>query len=421
MKPTKKLAQLLRTSEKVILDLEKKMNKISGKTGVIEKIIRENEHKVRESLIRLDLGFNRDFYKIGAQEIFQSLIRKVKETDQALIKYFFELDFSTTAGCRSLLNLSRELTDNVLGFYLKKEKAKQLLKLNPPKKIMVALGYGTEVDKMLEKEDIFEIFCALRFVEDSDWLNDVFFEEYRNLKKEDFEIRTIKIMVLPERWASIGKEFLGKKLHHMSHLKELGIVFVIPLTKHNPGETLYLFFMSLHYLHEVDWHSKLFKIYAQEADFAEKMIKALKVKTTSSPLPNGKKMSWRIIPGYLAKKDLNDSRLAEPHISPEAWHYTKTALDMQKFAKRFPMTGLDFWQGLDVVVDHFPNKDLESVLVSFDLLDNDFSLFHQVDFESRYFYHQQEALWNKLFIEYMGEQTMNKLLIENLDKGHIIL
>jgi hypothetical protein len=259
-------------------------------------------------------------------------------------------------------------------------------------------------------------------VEDNYWLNDVFFKAYHDLRKEDFEEREIKVMVLPERWLSIGQKFLGKKLHHMSHLKEMGIVFVIPVAEQVPGEILYLFFMTLHYIYEVDWHSRLFKIYSRKKDFAAKMINALKVGVTGDPLPNHRKASWRIVPAYLAKKDPNDPRLAEPHISPEAWHYTRTSYIIQKFARRFEKSGLGFWQSLDVVGDYFPlDGSAEEALISFDLFDNGISLLRQAGFESKYLYHQQEALWNKVFIEYMGEAALDRLMMENLDKGYISL
>ncbi|MFH1522401.1 MAG: hypothetical protein ABIE43_01120 [Patescibacteria group bacterium] len=49
----KKLAKLLRTSEKILLDVVKKMDKISGKKGIVEKIIQENYAKVKDELSRL--------------------------------------------------------------------------------------------------------------------------------------------------------------------------------------------------------------------------------------------------------------------------------------------------------------------------------------------------------------------------------
>jgi hypothetical protein len=411
-----KLAKLLKTSEGVISDLEEKMGKISRKKGVIAKIIQGNKAKIQESLEELNLNNPK------AEQVYQALINKAKENDQALFNHFNQPDFSTTDGCRVLIDTVKGLVGDLTGFYLKKEKAKELLRLNPPKNILSDLGYGNNVDEMLKQEDVFEIFSALRFAEDSNWLNNVFFRSYLDLKKEDFEKRKIEIIVLSKRWADIGQKFLGKKLHHMSHLKELGVVFAIPIRKASVGETLYMFFMTLHYIYEVDWHSRLFEEYSRSPDFAQKMTKALKVETSSAPLPNGEKMSWRIIPAYLAKKNPDDSRLTKPHINPEAWHYAKTDKAIDKFSQSAPQLGLGFWQGLSAVIDYFSLDDSEKEApVSFNLFDNGISLLGQVDFKSRYLYHQQEALWNKLFVEYMGEETIDKLMRENLNKGYVEL
>ncbi|NQV00730.1 MAG: hypothetical protein HQ537_01215 [Parcubacteria group bacterium] len=416
MNPTAKLAKLLRTSEEVILDLEKKMNRITGKQGIIEKIVQENDEKVSHRLKELELSTDSK-----AEDVYQALINKAKQSDEHLSQHFHQLNFSTATGCQDLINTIKELTGNLSGFFLKEDKIKELFRLNPPKKIMESLGYD-DINKMLEKENVFELFCALRFVEDGDWLNNIFFQSYGDLKKEDFEKREIKIMVLPETWSGIGQKFLEKKLHHMSHLKEVGVVFIIPVIKCYPDEALYCFFMTLHYLYEVDWHSRLFEGYSHQEDFTQKMTEALKVQVSSMPLPNQEKMSWRIMPAYLAKKDCNDPRLAEPHISPEAWHFTKAAACIDKFSQQFPDSGFDFWQGLDVVGDYFPvNNSKEENLVSFDLFDNGISLLRQIGFESKYLYHQQEALWNKIFIEYMGEEKMDRLMMENLDQGYVVL
>jgi len=39
----------------------------------------------------------------------------------------------------------------------------------------------------------------------------------------------------------------------------------------------------------------------------------------------------------------------------------------------------------------------------------------------KYLYNQQEALWNKIFREYMGDENLEKLVIENFNKGFISL
>lgn len=412
MNSTEKLAKLLRTSEEVILNLEQKMSKVSDKQGIVDKIVKENNEKV-EQMLRQLFSENKKPYK--AEEVFQALIEKTRQTDQLLFKHF-NYSGSIKQGNQGLISAVKELTGQPSGFYLKKEKAAELLKLNPPKNIISALGYEN-IDDLLKKEDVFEIFCALRFVEDENWLNDVFFRPYRDLMKTDFEQREIKIMVLPERWQGIGERFLGEKLHHMSHLKELGVVFIIPVSRQAAGEVLYLFFMTLHYLYEVDWHSRLFERYGAESDFAGKLAETLKVEVSEAVLPNGEKMSWRLAPKYLAKHNTEDPRLFEPHISPEAWFYAKTGRAIAEFSRKFPELGLGFWLDSDAAGEWF---ELEKTLVSFDMFDNGISLLKQAGFDSKYLYHQQEALWNKIFIEYIGEEELDKALADNLDKGFVV-
>ena len=63
----------------------------------------------------------------------------------------------------------------------------------------------------------------------------------------------------------------------MSHLKELGIIFVIPLFLGISGETLRLVSLLFHYLNEVAYYSNLFRQLSQdEASFAKNLISLLR-------------------------------------------------------------------------------------------------------------------------------------------------
>ena len=148
MKPTAKIAKLLRTPEKIILDVEKKMEKISGKHGIMEKIVQENEEKVKRSLTELfPEAKSKD--TLNAEQVYNGLIEKTKQTDQALFKHFHKPEISTSVGCQVLINAAKELTGDLSGFYLRKEKAAELLRLNPPKNIMAVLGYGNDMEKTI--------------------------------------------------------------------------------------------------------------------------------------------------------------------------------------------------------------------------------------------------------------------------------
>jgi len=72
---------------------------------------------------------------------------------------------------------------------------------------------------------------------------------------------------------------------------------------------------------------------------------------------------------------------------------------------------------LDFVGDFFEDKDGKERFLSFDLIDLTMSL--ASDGQVNYIYHHQEALWNKIFIEYFGRDKMNELIEENIIKGFI--
>jgi len=125
----------------------------------------------------------------------------------------------------------------LIGFFLKKEKAEELFKNEPPRKILSYLGYQS-VEEMLKNEDFDEVFAALRFVEDGEWLNKVFFKQYEGLTAQDFEEREIKLKALSEKWRPAAEKFVTKKYHNISHLKEFGVIFIIPVALNIPGEIL---------------------------------------------------------------------------------------------------------------------------------------------------------------------------------------
>ena len=88
-----------------------------------------------------------------------------------------------------------------------------------------------------------------------------FFEKaYGNLTADDFEEREVMLKILEPQWLDVAEKFLEKKYHNVSHLKEFGVIFVIPLKIDMPGETLRLFTLILHYLNEVPFYSKLFQL-----------------------------------------------------------------------------------------------------------------------------------------------------------------
>ncbi len=414
MTTQRKIAKILRTSPEVIFELEKKMEKITGKEKVLGKILKENEEKIKESLKKIGLNL-----KSSAPEIYNSLFNKIKKEDDYLYQFLESPNFNNFSGCQFLINSAKKISGEKTGFFLVEKKAKELLQLNPPQNILKLLGYPSTED-LLKKENLLEIFCALRFVEDPHWLNDVFLKPYSKLSPTDFEEREIKIIVLSSKWKKIGEKFAGKKLHHISHLKELGIIFVIPFEKY-PGATLEIFSLILHYLYEVEFYSKIFQKYSSEEDFGQKITSALKGEIKRLPNGDKDKIYLKIIQRYLGKQNPDDPRLLEPHLNPEVIHWEKAEDNLVKLGEESPQSDLEFFKDLDFVGDFFKENIKKEVLISFDLVDNLISLTKGSILGIKYLYHHQEALWNKIFEEYIGKEKIEDLLIDNLDKGYVKL
>lgn len=399
------------------MKLFEKMEAVTGKKGVPEKICEENKKVVSQKLA--DLGISEG--KGDAQYVERELLKKTKEADIAFFDFLGQPDFSKPETCQKMIGIIEEVKPGEeSGFFLKEDKLRDFLFLNPPKNILATLG-RKDTKELLEKEDFYEIFAALRFMEDERWLNRVFFRPYNDLRAEHFEEREIKVKMLSEKWAAIAEKFVGKKLHNISHLKELGLVFILPMKKENfPGQSLETFSLVLHYLYEIDFYSKLFKKYSALPDFGVNLVKLLSGSILGQMPQADAGVNWRIVVRYLAKLDENDPRLFEPHVNPETVHWLKAEKVMDELSQKNPETKLDFWRQVDDFAGEiFPAGKKGEEIVSFDLLDNVLSLTHAG--LGKYLYHQQEALWNKIFIEYIGEEKLEEMVVENMEKGYIRL
>lgn len=426
-----KLAEILRTREEVLENFGMTMNKLRGLKQVFEEVAGENESQVRRTL--RNLGLSKDG---AAEDLYHALIQKLRGTDEQLSAFLKKPVCTTSQGCHPIVSLAKEIAGPTKGFFLKQELAETLLRKNPPQNLLKELGYAT-IDALLKEYSAAQVFPAIRFAEDSRWLNDVFFRPYALLTPEDFEEREVAIIVLPDRWRDIGKKFVGKKLHHISHLKELGIIFAMPLAEEDhgggapPGSTLEILTLLLHYLNEVPFYSRIFQRFAQESrSFSSHLTSALRGDVLDR-VPDGEKAERRflIVQRYLAKEDPSDPRLFEPHVNPEAVHWARVEEGLVHFSVQHPEVDFHFWDGLDYIGDFFPLSAAreenvlrgvsEETLVPFNFIDTLISHNRYSSLFTKYLYHQQEALWNRLFAGWLGRDNMERMIEEQLEKGYI--
>jgi len=400
------IARILRINPDHLKSLDSSMREITGKSGVIDAIDADNHEKIDRALQEMHITDRK------AEIIYEALIQRLGEADAELFQRLGKPQLEQPETVTPLIRTGYELAQPNKGLFLKHAKATDMLRQCPPPNIMKALGYSN-VDEMLAKEKLIEVYSALRFMESREWMNVTFLKTYETLSPNDFEERDIETIVLPMRWLEIGERFAGKKYHNLSHLKELGVIFIIPIKIDSPGELSTVLTLLLHYLNEVQFYSKLILSYAKNAvTFSQKLISFIRGDVGEAGMADANAhVRWLIVQRYLSKDDPVDPRLFTHHVNPEAIHWKKAT-------EQVTALGLGLWKDLDYVGNFFPNVEGGGdLLVSFDLIDNIMTLVKKT--QIKYLYHQQEALWNRIYTGYMGEEGFEDMILANLDKGYL--
>ncbi len=407
-----KLSEILNVPQEQLDAIESETMRLLGRASAMKGLEEENGQlldKAFRSLGRLP----RD-----SKEVREALFSQIEKHEQELYRYIGisaqRFDFERVA------TSAREIATESAGWFLKKDYAKEILQKRPPYSTMHYLGYSNAED-MLRKEDVGEVFSALRFTESDDWMHETFDAAYNGFTPDAFEERAIELRVLGPQWKDIAQKYVAKKHHNVSHLKEFGIIFLNPIAQTEPGKFLRDFALLLHYFHEVAFYSKLFRRYAELDNFSQKFISLLRGDVLEKN--SVKAGEWLIVQRYLWKVNSEDPRLFLPHVNPESIHWRKAQEDLVAFGKRNEQSGLEFWDQLWAAAGIFPSNEGQRELVSFEMEDNAMGVASRSDGGNEvFYYHQREALWNRIFAAYAGGYPeLEKYIIENMEKGSIML
>jgi|SRR3989344_3723416 len=403
------LAKILDVPGSLLEALDKKMSMVLGKNGVLDAVFEENKKEISATLKKLSC------HSLDADYIRGVLRQTIVNHEKQLLKLLDTVSDSNEFGKMAIL--ARKMTGANSGFFLKEDRARDVLLKNPPYNLMRYLGYGN-LDDLLARESLMECFSALRFVETNEWMHETFDKAYGQFTSADFEERAVELRVLGPKWHDVAKDFVEKKHHNVSHLKEFGVIFLNPVREAMPGKLLRDFALLLHYFHEIRFYSLLFKEYFVREDFAERLKSLLRGDVNDAV--SVERGEWLIVQRYLMKENPEDRRLGLPRVNPESMHWMRGERDFAKYVKQAGFEDLALWGGLDWVGGMFKGEKGEE-LVSFDLEDNVMSLVSFMEGKHEFLiYHEREALWTKIFSEYVGgEQEMEKMIIENFEKGTV--
>ncbi len=383
------------------------LEKASGQQGVDARLIGEVHEQAANRIRHMGL----DSTDSTGKEIYQALLARIATDNERVAKLVgADIIDNVRHIVPLLVSAVEKLKIDRSCWVLKHSVAKALLKKMPPKKLMAHLGYRS-IDSMLKQENIDEIYTALRFSEGADWLN-AYNELFKAITPSDFEIRDLAIIVMDhDKYVDLAEKFVAKKLHNVTHTKEMGVIVVVPMhAEHMRGITLKTLPMILHYINEIRLYSAFFKLKQVSKNFGEVVVETLIADPGKAASMAGQYVHWRVIQRYFGKlKDEDHPEAFEPHVHPEDLHWRKA--EEMLFDIDPEMT---FWKDMDYVSLLFDGQPL-----SFNLVDCSFSYSNENSYEQRLVYHARESLWNEIFMRYMGHKNLEDQILKQLDNDMI--
>jgi hypothetical protein len=404
------LSELLGATEPLFSLAIKQLEEASGNPSADVRLTAEILGHIR--LKTEELGLDPD--DTTPKELHCALLAKIEEHDRYLVRHIGGSDPENIPELMPLMKKTWEKTETPKSCWvLKKTVARSMLKKMPPRNIMAHLGYRS-IDSMLKHEKLGEIYGALRFAESPDWLNQ-FNELYKVLKPKDFETRRIEIVEMSfERWGDIAAPFIHKKRHNITHLKELGVILMLPIGRNSGLRGIAIFTLPLlfHYLHEIRLYSTFFKLQQFKPHFGKIVVETLIADPGKHAVMAGQHIHWRVIQRYFGKLEKErHPEIFQPHVQPEDLHWRKAEDLLFEVAPE-----LGFWRNMDYVgiVDTRDKRP-----VTFNMLDIAASYVNQTPYKERAIYHFREALWNEIFMRYMGEKILEEQILQQLDNDMI--
>jgi len=402
------LSDLLDAEEPTFTTSIRQLEDVSGRMGADAKLIGDITAMAHENLRQLGLNPAAS----TGEEVYQALLGRLETDITRLTKVIGATDSEDVNHLVPfMIDAANKVKFDRKVFVIKREKAKEFLRTMPPKQLMEHLGYAT-VDQMIAGEDFDEIYTALRFSEGPDWLTK-YNELFKTVTPHDYEERDLRIVRMDhDKYVDLATHFVQKKLHNVTHTKEMGIIVVVPMhVKKMRGLVLKTLPLLLHYMNEVKLYSTFFKLKSAKPHFGETVVNTLIADPGSGSQLVGKNIHWRVIQRYLGKhKEDSVDRIAfEPHVQPEDLHWRRAEDLLYEIDPE-----LEFWKDRDYVAlnyDGFP--------VAFNLFDVSFAYSNKESYEGRYAYHFRESLWNEIFVRYLGFKNLAAQVLEQLDNDMI--
>ncbi|MBC7707901.1 hypothetical protein H7Y63_01625 [Polaromonas sp.] len=402
---TRYLSESLQAPEPFFRLHLRQLEQTHGNPAADIKLTNDVHGQLHQKLVMLGL----DPKDTTPKELYLALNAKLRADDTRLIKRLrttaathVSAEADVVAGMAYAL---QHLPIHKSCYALKPAVFKQLIKAQPPKKVMKQLGYRS-IESLLKQEPMAAIMAAATICELPSWQRQLF-DRYKKLKPSNFESRTLAV-VHPngKRWQKLAEASVRQQKHNLLAFPELGTIVLLPLPKDVPaGAVTASLALALHALNEVRSSSTFLKLCQVRPDFG------IIVQTVATAEPQleahvlDKQVPWQLIQRFYARlQEHFREELFEPHIqlTDLSWHGVEQAMSLIE-------PSLHFWQNSAHVGMASVHK-----AVSLNIVDTALNVCNNKSFEQRVHSHFQKSLWHELLLQYLKPTTVEQSVLAEL-------
>lgn len=397
------LSELLGAAEPAFSLMIRDLEMASGGNGTDIRLATDIVASVRQKTKELGLDHNDS----SGKELYHALLHLAKTHDEHLAKALGATDLTAVDDLlERIKNVPQKMGMTRTSWAIKHSVAKRLLSARPPKNILRILGYRS-VDSMLKRENMNEVYPALRFCEEDEWF-ERFASQFSRLKPTDFEEREIEIITLgKKRWGESASKFIRANGHNLCLSHEMGAVLLLPLPVSNlPGVTITVLPLLLEAINEIRMYSAFFKLRQVRHNFGKIVADSVRHDIGYGAHMAGQPVHWRVLQKHFGKKeDQEHLTIFEPHLIAEDLNWRRAEEVLYRIEP-----SLSFWRGLE-----YAGRSDRELPLSFNLLDVAVSYINNLEYGRHSVYHLREALMTELFTRYMGHSNLEATVLSQLD------
>ena len=393
------LAQLLEVPEVSIAKAIAKLEDLSGYPSQDVRLLAEMKANLRSKVHDLKLDPN----DTTAKELYHALLGRLEKDISHFDRAIFSRVTNTShKGADSLAVLLKHSPMNNQVWALKISIAKQLLRQNPPRRLMKLLHYRS-LESMLKRQNIGQLYGALPAAESAGYLKNLS-KSYSRLGPDSFENRNIEFVLMSENpW---------RKLSHnkvVSGVPQVGVIAIWLPPKSLNRSSFTQFFLILGAMEELRLQSLVLKLRQTSAGFSKQAASIFEGNLGFPAQIASQKISWSSLHQHLKHQSDAQYQLLEPYLHSDDFNHPSANEVLADLHPAFR-----WWQTANHTAAHYKDRP-----VSLNLLDVFHNHIYQLPYKSRTAHHFQQSLWDELIYRYLKHPAIETHILDQLDNNFL--